>query len=407
MKLLRKEVAFGGRYAFVELICFMAFGLYPASGRALEPPPITPNDEFFTLGRPLPAPDNWRLTINGTVENGLYLSIDDVLQYPATTEMSTLECYFPAGPWLLIGNANWTGVRLNMILDAANLLPASQSITFQAFDGYKAGPFPLDEIRRRDDILLAYGMNGELLPPIQGYPLKLVLPGMAGNQNVRWLDSITISASKPTREFLHYPIHARILEPEHGQIVPIGTHVIRGLAFAGESIEITRVEVSTDYGSTWLPATLLNHFLPNVWMTWEYTWEIPQAGQYQISARAIDSQGAVQPGDASFGWQGFSVSVTVEHDDDGDGIPDSLDNCTHVFNPSQTDADRDGIGNPCDEDCPNLDPFSVVNFADFAVLGTNWHSTGRDLLGDLNADGIIDAEDLFILTGYWLDQCRP
>lgn len=387
--------------------CLGAFN--PCMSETLGPPPVTPNEEFFELGFPEPVPDDWMLLVDGDVEQPLSLLLDDIKQYPITTEMSTLECYYPIGPFLLVSNANWTGIRLNDVLDDVIPAPDAKSITFHAFDGYRRGPLPLDEIRERDDILLSYAMNGETLSSIQGHPLKLVMPGMGGNMHVRWLERITISTSEPTRELLHYPIHARIFEPEFMDTLTPGSYTIGGMAHAGEGIEITQVEISTDHGQTWAPATLRNDFIPNVWILWEYTWEIPQAGEFEIFARTVDSQGNPQlDGNyVPFSWEGFGVPVIVEDDLDGDRVPDSTDNCIDVYNPSQADADGDGIGNPCDPDCPNLDTLPVINFQDYASLTADWQQSGTGLLGDLNGDGVVDAFDLMILSRYWLTECQP
>jgi DMSO/TMAO reductase YedYZ molybdopterin-dependent catalytic subunit len=328
------------------------------------------------------------------------------MQYPATTEMATLECYFPIGPRLLIGNANWTGVPLNTIIQETSPLSEAASITFHAIDGYSMGPYSLDELTQRDDILLAYGMNDQTLPPEQGYPLKLVLPGIAGYQNVRWLEHIEITTSPPILGLNHYPIHARIFEPQIGETLPLGTHTIYGMAYAGQGIEITKVEVSTDGGTTWQPAQLLNYFVPNVWKHWQFTWEIPEVGEYTIFARSQDSLGNLQREEVgNFGWKGFGVTITVDYDNDADGIADSVDNCPNVYNPSQTDADGDGIGNACDADCPNLDGLNLVHFADFAILADSWLQTGPNLPADLDLNGVVDTNDLAILAGYWLTEC--
>jgi rhodanese-related sulfurtransferase len=92
-------------------------------------------------------------------------------------------------------------------------------------------------------------------------------------------------------------------------------------------------------------------------------------------------------------------------DSDGDGFNDDLDNCPSVYNPSQTDTDGDHIGNACDFDCPNLDLTNPVNFADFAVLANNWLKAGENLLGDLNLDGVVNNDDLFKFSQYWLVDC--
>jgi DMSO/TMAO reductase YedYZ molybdopterin-dependent catalytic subunit len=380
----------------------------PANGYSLAPPPITPNEEFFWLaanGIPT-VPEDWHLIVDGNVAQPLSLSLEELMQYPATTQMATLECYFPAGPSLLVGNANWTGVPLQTIIQQANPSAGAQSIIFHALDDYAAGPYSLDELQQRDDLLLAYGMNGQTLPLVQGYPLKLVLPGTAGFQNVRWLERLEISASPPTVNLLHYPIHARIFEPEYNGTIVLGTYTIRGMVYAGQSIDINEIEISLDDGATWEPAQLLNYFVPNVWKHWEYNWDIPQVGEYQIFARAIDSLGNVQREQrGDFGWRGFKVPVTVDYDDDGDGVANSIDNCPNDYNPSQADSDGDGLGNACDADCPNLDGLNPVNFIDFSIFSGNWLTVDVNLTGDFNTDGIVDVNDLDIFADYWLSLC--
>jgi DMSO/TMAO reductase YedYZ molybdopterin-dependent catalytic subunit len=373
---------------------------------ALEPPPITPIEEFFLQGESPNVPADWHLIVDGAVETPVSLSLEQLEQYGATTEMSTLECYFPAGPELLVGNANWTGARLATIIQEANPLSEAVSLTFHAIDGYSMGPYGLDELLARDDILLAYEMNGQTLPLEQGYPLKLVVPGVAGYQNARWLERIEITTLPVAMRLNHYPIHARIFEPEYDATIVLGTQVIRGMVYAGEGKEITQVEVSTDGGGSWEAAQLLNYFVPNVWKHWEYSWEIAQVGEYQIFARAVDSLGSVQREEiGQFGWRGFDIPVHVDYDADGDGVPDSIDNCEDVHNPSQVDSDDDGMGNACDGDCPNLDGLNPVGFLDFSILGDNWHRTGLGLAGDLNIDEVIDGNDLGIFADYWLSGC--
>ena len=392
-------------YIWMTVVLIIA-GYMPDNGHALEPPLITPVDEFFVFRVNPDIPEDWHLNVVGDVENPLSLTLEDLMQYPATTQMSTLECYFPAGTTLWVSNGNWTGIPLRDIIEQAKPLPDANSITFHAIDEYTNGPYSLTEMLGRDDFMLAYSLNGQILPPMQGHPLKLVLPGIAGFQNVRWLDEIKITTSPPTSYFMHYPIHARIFEPNNLETIVVGTYTITGMAYAGEEIEITKVEVSTDGGTTWGPARILSYFIPNVWKIWEYSWEIDQAGEYEIFVRAQDSNGNPQREEfGDFGWRGFGVIVNVDYDSDGDTIADSLDNCPGVYNPSGVDSDGDGLGNACDMDCPYLDMINPVDFVDFSIIAENWQSTGPALLGDLNADEIVDTNDVVILMDYWLSDC--
>lgn len=89
----------------------------------------------------------------------------------------------------------------------------------------------------------------------------------------------------------------------------------------------------------------------------------------------------------------------------GDGIGNACDNCPNVYNPSQTDSDDDGIGNTCDEDCPNLNGLNPVDFIDFSMLAYDWQLTASNLPGDLDSDGTVDVNDLWIFVNYWLSDC--
>lgn len=372
----------------------------------LEPPPVTPIEEFFLTGTAPNVPENWRLVVDGEVASPLSLSIEDIRQYPSSTQMSTLECYFPVGISLLIGNATWTGVALNTIIQHAAPLAEATSVNFYAMDGYSMGSLDVNELIQNNDLMLAYGMNGQELPHKHGYPVRLVLPGCVGYQWIKWINHIEIVTSPPSITLNHFPIHARVFSPKYGETIVLGTHTIYGMAFAGTEIEITSVEVSTDGGTTWEPAQLLNYFIPNVWKHWEFTWDAVQLGEYQIFARAIDSLGNIQSEQiGNCGWRGYGVSITVDTDEDGDGIPDLTDNCIFAYNPSQQDSDHDGTGNACDSDCPNLDGVNPVSFFDFSILATNWQLIGPALAGDLNMDFAVDVNDLAILTDYWLDDC--
>ncbi|MBN2127938.1 MAG: molybdopterin-dependent oxidoreductase [Sedimentisphaerales bacterium] len=379
------------------------------TGLGLEPPPITDLDRFFVFnGKGIPnIGEDWRLRVEGAVETPLALDLEALKQYPAVTEMATLECAIPGGTTLLVGNATWTGVPLKTVIEAARPDTEAASVRIGAADRYALGDIDLGAIQAADDILLAYEMNGQTLPPNQGHPLRLVVPGVGGFHWVQWVESIEIKATAATYELDYLPQHARFLRPLHNEVVAIGPRTIRGMAVSGRGREITAVEVSLDTGVTWQPATLLTEFVPNVWKHWEFAWEPAYVGQHYLYARTYDETGAVQNENGAYGWRGFVIGVRVEDDADGDGIGDSRDNCPAIPNPSQRDSDADGTGDVCDNDCPDLDGVNPVSFYDFAVFAAAWRAAESDPpAGDWNADGAVDFRDLHWFAAYWLSDCH-
>lgn len=307
----------------------LIIGWLACNCHALDPPPITPVNTFFVQnanGIP-PIPDDLHLTVDGAVGTPLLLSLEDLMDYPATTLMATLECYSPSAE--LIGNATWTGVSLKTLIDDAFPFSEAETIFFHAYDDYITNGKSLAAMMQRDDIILAYAMNGETLPPEQGYPVRLVMPGSYGFEWIQWIKRIELFAVPPTSDHLNpFPVHAKIFQPRNGEQSTADLYTINGTAFVGDEREITGVEISTDGGTTWGNAQLLNYFVPNVWMHWEFTWEIPQGGEHQIFARAVDSGGTIQEEHGVFGWRSLGSSIifdVCEGDFDGDRDQDGSD----------------------------------------------------------------------------------
>ncbi len=174
----------------IILILTIIFGLIEAVIIAgiISQNQITPNDEFFVvdIGDSPEIDENlWRLRVDGLVENELSLTYDNITSFPAVSEIVTLRCV--DGP---TGTADWKGVRLSAVLDMADVLPNATEIIFYAADGYTSS-ITLD-YAQQDDVILAYEMNGELLPIDHGYPLRLVAPGKYGYKWVKWITHIEV-----------------------------------------------------------------------------------------------------------------------------------------------------------------------------------------------------------------------
>ena len=150
--------------------------------------PVTPTDELHYTGFPPQEVDiaEYRLTIDGLVDNPLTLTYEDMKAYSSYTEVVLLIC-----PGFFFDNAEWTGVPLTTIFDEAGLQAEATEITFYAMDTYKK-TLPLDGLLR-EGVFLAYEVNGETIPLDHGYPLRLVVKWEYGWDWVKWIERIEIS----------------------------------------------------------------------------------------------------------------------------------------------------------------------------------------------------------------------
>jgi len=302
--------------------------------------PITPIGLHYLLIHfdiPRVDPTEWQLVIGGHVRNPLTLTLDEIKRRPAVTRAVTLEC---AGngranlsprpvsqPWLFeaVGNAEWTGTPLRPLLDAAGPLEGAVEVVFTGIDRGVQGGVEQQYERsltmaeaNREDVFLAYAVNGQPLPPQHGFPLRLVVPGWYGMTHVKWLRSITV-VTRPFRGYQQEPAYhvtstwdelgepvTRIL-PRSLMVPPgiphflprtrqlgLGTSLLEGRAWSGRG-RIVRVEVSTDGGRSWADAELGGDGGDFAWQSWRYAWDVDQAGEYELCCRATDAAHNVQP----------------------------------------------------------------------------------------------------------------
>jgi sulfane dehydrogenase subunit SoxC len=324
--------------------------------------PITPVGlHYLLIHFDIPAVDAgaWRLTIGGEVEQPLSFSLDDLRGREATELSSTMECAgngragldpMPASqPWLLeaVGTARWRGVPLRSLLDEARLTERAVEILFTGLDrGIDGGmeqsyqrSLPLSE-STRDEVLLAYEMNGAPLLPQHGSPLRLVVPGWYGMTNVKWLTAITavdrpfdgyqqvqayrfrrdaddegVTLTRMLPRALMVPpgipeflTRARLAEP--------GEHLLEGRAWSGQA-PIAKVEVSDDGGETWQAAELAHDEGERwAWRSWTYRWSATP-GPHTLCCRATDEAGNAQPLEPEWNVGGYAnnsvhrIPVTV------------------------------------------------------------------------------------------------
>ena len=303
---------------------------------------ITPTKSFYVRTHfPIPKIDRdaWWLHVEGEVDKPFAINYQELVQLESVTIPVTLEC---AGnnrnflepkvkgvQWGLgaVGTAEWTGVPLSVLLDRAVVRSNAREIILEGADhGLLEDPksppgeltfarsVPLEKARR--DVLLAYGMNGKDVPPEHGFPVRAIVPGWYAMASIKWLQRIIISGEPFTGYYqtLDYAywrrrgdvgeltpiseiqIKAEIAKPAQGETVPKNSNVrVHGAAWTGDG-EITKVELSTDGGSTWQEATLLGESKPNAWRLWEFNWKTPTTpGKQTLIARATDSLGQTQP----------------------------------------------------------------------------------------------------------------
>jgi DMSO/TMAO reductase YedYZ molybdopterin-dependent catalytic subunit len=222
-----------------------------------------------------------------------------------------------------IGHAEWTGVPLARVLERAGVRPGAIEVLFEGSDrGTEADhPAPMPFARSlplrkalHPDTLLAYRMNGELLGPTHGFPVRLFVPGWYGVASVKWLRRIEV-LDRPFQGYYQttkYTIQKRtprgtdtvivgpmavkseMLRPHTGDALGLGANRISGVAWAGEEA-VAAVEVSTDGGRSWGLANLMGPQAPYCWTLWEYAWEVATPGEYSLLARAVSASGEVQP----------------------------------------------------------------------------------------------------------------
>ncbi len=296
---------------------------------------ITPTRSFYVRTHfPVPNMDKnqWRLQVEGAVEEPFEIGYDELIALNAKKAPATLEC---AGnnrsflepkvkgvQWGLgaVGTAEWTGVPLSILLDRAQLKPNVCEIILEGADSGEvdeakaprgiirfARSIPLE--KAREDVLLAYKMNDVDLPPEHGFPVRAIVPGWYAMASVKWLTRI-VAVDRPfggyyqTLDYAFWKkgeltpisetqVKAQIARPIQGEIVQANSCVrVHGAAWSSK--EISKVEVSTDGGSTWNEAALAKRSDPGAWRLWELDWKTPGPGKATLIARATDSKGQTQ-----------------------------------------------------------------------------------------------------------------
>ena len=274
-------------------------GIFPLlKGLSLE---VTPVTDFYQVSKNIVDPNvdasQWRLEINGQVDQPVQLDFAALRAMPAVEQYATLECISNTVGGNLIGNAKWKGVRLRDLLQRTGLRTSAKKVVLHAADDY-ADSIPMERALQ-EGTLLVYEMNGEPLTHTHGFPARLIVPGIYGMKNVKWINRIEVVdydfqgywQRRGWDDRAEYKTMSRIDIPPDA--MPFGETNIAGIAFAGDR-GIQRVEVSTDGGQQWGPAEFKPALSPYTWVLWNRKWMPDRPGRYEIAVRATDGQGVTQ-----------------------------------------------------------------------------------------------------------------
>ncbi len=312
---------------------------------------LTPAPHFFVRNH-MHEPselnaDDWRLSVGGEVEKPIVLSQSDLSKIEGHSVVNTLECagngrglqrpQVPGVQWGkgAVGTARFSGPRLRDVLQRAGVKSSGKHIMFRGLDEVpgKVPPFirsiPIEKALD-SDTLVATHMNGSALAKHHGFPARALVPGWVGAASCKWLTEIRVLETEFSGNFMNpayrlpnqpvkpgetvkpedtHPVTALsvksvISAPSDGASMKPGQVIVHGAAWAGEA-DITKVEISTDGGSTWSPAKLGREQAHYAWRLWSFDWKAGKSGEYRILSRATDSQGRTQPATAEWNPSGY------------------------------------------------------------------------------------------------------
>ena len=323
---------------------------------------LTPNEAFYVRWHLEAIPTHvdlrtWRLRIGGHVERPLELSMSDLRRMDAASLVAVNQCsgnsrsFFspriPGGQWLngAMGNARWTGVRLGELLKKAGPRAGAMQVSL---DGLDTAPLPsvpdflkalTIEHARQEEVIVAYEMNGAPLPLLNGFPVRLIVPGWYATYWVKALTNITVldraftgywmatayhipatpgadespeAPAKKTVPINRMNVRSFFVRPVQGEQIPAGqSFLLEGIAFDGGS-GIQLVEFSADGGNTWTTTRLDPDLGRFSFRRCRYEWTPPNRGEYRLKLRATSNAGEVQPTRANWNRGGYMRNVIEE-----------------------------------------------------------------------------------------------
>jgi len=320
---------------------------------------FTPNDRFFVRWHWSVIPtsidvDSFRLNVHGHVNQTLSLTLKDILALPRVELAAVNQCsgnsrgFFqprvPGGEWGngAMGNARWTGVRLKDVLDRAGVKPGAVQVRLKGLDTPPVpdGPDFMKSLAvdhaRDGEVMIAYAMNGEQLPLLNGFPLRIIVPGWYATYWVKMLSDIEVLDSPDTNFWMKtaYTIpdtpHADMkpgqadvkmipinrLNPRSfitnitsGTTIPAGKPApVHGIAFGGDS-GVKRVDFSADGGKTWHATHLGKDEGKYSLRRWETRFTPTSKVNYTLMVRCTNNSGEAQPAQANWNPAGFMRNI--------------------------------------------------------------------------------------------------
>jgi sulfite oxidase len=345
----------------LEVLSVEPFNAQTPLGRLVEAP-VTPLELFFVRNHaaiPSLGEEEYRLEVGGMVARPLRLRLADLrVNFPIVEVTATLQCAGNRRQELArvrpirgevswgasaIGTATFRGIALGALLAGAGPLDGAAHVAFTGLDQCErdgeqfpfGGSIPLAKAML-GDVVLAWEMNGQPLPPEHGFPLRVVVPGWIGARSVKWLSAIEVRYEPSDsyfqqRAYALFPSHVDaqsvdrspglilgemslssvICDPLDGADLSPGPARVRGYAIAGGNRTVERVEVTTDNGASWTVAAL-DEAPPGAWRLWEATIEVPP-GACELACRAWDSAANTQPEDAAHLWNVLGLMNNAWH----------------------------------------------------------------------------------------------
>ncbi len=273
----------------------------------LYPDFITKNDDYFITridDVPEITAENYMLTVIGIGETELSFSLDDLLKLEMVEFPLTIECIGNPANGSLLGTAYWKGFKIYDFLKSIGMTDLVGGVMYTAADDYFAS-HTLDQIKN-NNVIGALFMNGEPIPPLHGFPLRIINPGYYGVKQPAWVTTIKILSSEEIKTYINdfwapgwvvsTPIETdcKIFFPDNGTQIQSGDSLAVGGAAYG-STRISKVEISIDSGESWQNTDIIKSMdADNVWVFWYKSIIPPDTGAFTILARATDVNGNVQ-----------------------------------------------------------------------------------------------------------------